>query len=186
MTATKFGERRESSIGCFERPGVPIQSKLLCTLIQRFGWQKGGRFVSKAGKYKATKITALCNDNGQIQDFEMGNGGESDHKAVKAIIPRIPKRVYVTADRGYDSKKLRNILRRKETMPLIPRRQRENQPTRRIPKPYIYQSRWKVEQSFSRTEQFRKLTVRNERDPYSYKQYWYLGLAWLEVKKLTG
>jgi transposase len=155
-------------------------------LIPPSGWQKGGYLVSKAGKFKSSKITALCNDAGQIQNFEIGNGGESDHKAVKAIVPKIPKAVYVTADKGFDSKKLRRKIRQNGAMPVIPRRQRENQPTRRTPKPHIYKSRWKMEQSFSRTDQFRKLTVRTERNPYSYKQYWYLGLAWLELKKLTG
>jgi len=155
-------------------------------LIQPFGWQKGGRLVSKAGKFKSSKITALCSEVGQIQDFEIGNGGENDHKAVKAIVHKIPKKVYVTADKGFDSKKLRRKIRQKGSMPLIPRRQRENQPVRRTPKPHIYKARWQMEQSFSRTDQFRKLQVRTERDPYSYKQYWYLGLTWIELKKLTG
>jgi IS5 family transposase len=155
-------------------------------LIQPSGWQKGGRLISKAGKFKSSKITALCNEEGQIQDFEIGNGGESDHRAVKAIVPKIPKQVYVTADKGFDSKKLRRKIRHNGSMPLIPRRQHANQPLKRTPKPHIYRARWKMEQSFSRTDQFRKLTVRYGRDPHSYKQYWYLGLAWLELKKLTG
>ena len=142
--------------------------------------------VSKAGKFKSSKITALCNEGGQIQSFEIGPGGENDHKAIKPIVSKIPKHVYVTADKGFDSKKLRRKIRHNGSMPLIPRRQRENQPLRRTPKPSIYKSRWIIEQSFSRTDQFRKLTVRYEREPNSYKQYWYLGLAWLELKKLTG
>ena len=184
--ATKCGKRQKSSTDCSERPAVQTRHKQLCTLIQRSGWQKGGRLVSKAGKFKSSKITAPCSEAGQIQDFEIGNGGENDHKAVKAIVHKIPKKVYVTADKGFDSKKLRRKIRQNGSMPLIPRRQRENQPVRRTPKPHIYKSRWRMEQSFSRTDQFRKLNVRTERDPYSYKQYWYLGLTWIELKKLTG
>jgi transposase len=155
-------------------------------LIRPSGWQKGGRLISKAGKYKTSKIIALCNEGGQIKTFELGKGGESDHKAVEPIVAKIPKKVYVTADKGFDSKRLRRRIRHKGAKPLIPRRQWKNQPSRRTPKPYIYKSRWQIEQAFSRTDQFRKLTVRYERDPNSYKQYWYLGLAWLELKKLTG
>ena len=151
-----------------------------------FGWQKGGDKISKAGKFKSSKITALCNEDGQIQIFEIGNGGESDHKAINAIVHKIPKLVYVTADRGYDSKKLRRKIRHQGSMPLIPRRQHQNKALKRTPKPYIYKSRWIMEQAFSRTDQFRKLSIRYERGVHNYKQGWYLGLAWLELKKLTG
>jgi transposase len=140
-----------------------------------FGWQKGGAKISKAGKFKSSKITALCNEQ-----------GESDHKAVLSILPQIPKQVYVTADRGYDSKKLRRKIRYQGSKPVIPRRQMSQKIHRRTRKPEIYKSRWIVEQAFSRTDQFKKLIVRTERDPNNYKQYWYLGLAWLELKKLMG
>lgn len=129
---------------------------------------------------------ALCNEEGQIQKFEVGNGGESDHKAINPIIPHIPKGVYATADRGFDSKKLRRKIRYMGSKPVIPKRQMSKKMLRRTPKPKIYKSRWIIEQAFSRTDQFRKLLVRMERNHYTYKQSWYLGLAWLEIKKLTG
>ena len=154
--------------------------------MPRFVWQKGGDKISKAGKFKASKIMALCNESGQIQRFEIGKGGQSDHRAVLPILPSIPKNVYLTADRGFDSKKLRRKLRHRQAKPLIPRRQFENKPRRRTPKPSIYRLRWIIEQAFSRADQFRKLTVRVERNCQNYKQYWYLGLAWLELKKFTG
>jgi transposase len=149
-------------------------------------WQRGGAKISRAGKYKTSKITALCNEDGQIQQFDIGNGGESDHKAVKRIVRHIPQNVFVTLDKGYDSKKLRRQIRQRRARPLCPRRQFKTQPLRRTPKPYIYKSRWIIEQAFSRTDTLRKLTVRYERNPYNYKQFWYLGLTWLELKKLTG
>lgn len=186
MTDTRCGKRQKCFTDYFEKPDVQIPPKPLCTLIQPSGWQKGGRLVSKAGKFKSSKITALCSERGQIQNFEIGNGGESDHKAINPIVPKIPKQVYATADKGFDSKKLRRKIRQNGAKPLIPRRQHKNQPLRRTPKPLIYKSRWQIEQAFSRTDQFRKLIVRTERDPNSYKQYWYLGLTWLELKKLTG
>jgi len=151
-----------------------------------FGWQKGGAKISRAGKFKSSKITALCNAQGQIQYFEIGNGGESDHKAIIPILPHIPSGVYLTADRGYDSKKLRRQIRSGKAKPLIPRRQMSKAIIRRTPKPIVYRSRWIMEQAFSRTDTFRKLCVRVERNPNHYKQYWYIGLAWLELQKLTG
>lgn len=142
--------------------------------------------MSKAGKYKTTKITALCNEAGQIQAIELSNGGESDHKAVNRILPHVPQKVYVTADRGYDSQKLRRKIRQQYANPVIPRRQQGNQKRRRTPKPFIYKLRWLIEVAFGRTDQFKRLLVRYERNPFTYKQFWYLGLAFLEVQKLTG
>lgn len=182
----KSGKRQRCFTDCSERPDARMLRRLSPTLIPRFGTQKGGDKISKAGKFKSSKITALCNEQSQIKNFEIGNGGESDHKAVISIIPSVPANVYVTADRGFDSKKLRRILRHKGSRPLIPRRQFPNSPLRRTPKPYIYKSRWQIEKAFSETDQFRKLLVRQERDSKTYKQYWYFGLAWLELKKLTG
>lgn len=150
------------------------------------GWQKGGEKISKAGKYKSSKVTALASEQGQIQHLDIAPGGQSDHKAIKPILKAIPKNVYVTCDRGDDSQKLRRQIRQKQPRPVIPRRQNTTQKVRRTTKPYIYKSRWIVEQAFSRTDQFRTLTVRYERVASTYKQFWYLGLAWLEIQKLTG
>lgn len=128
----------------------------------------------------------MANEDGQIQQIEIANGGESDHKAVLQIIPFVPRKVYVTLDRGYDSKKLRRKIRHLQAFPICPKRQHGNSPRRRTPKPFIYKLRWIIEQAFSKTDQFRKLLVRQERNPFNYKHYWYLGLAWLEIQKLTG
>ena len=93
------------------------------------GWQKGGDKISKAGKYKSSKMMALCNEDGQIQPFDLGNGGESDHKAVKLILPHIPKGVWVTLDKGFDSKKLRRHIRYRQARPACPRRPFKHLPT---------------------------------------------------------
>jgi hypothetical protein len=186
MTGFYCGRSRKCFIVYSGKLVVQNHLRQCPTLIPPFGLQKGGDKISKAGKFKSSKITALCNEKSQIQGFEIGNGGESDYKAVTPIISSIPTGVYITADRGFDSKKLRRILRYKGSMPLIPRRQFPNSPLRRTPKPHIYKCRWQIEKAFSQTDQFRRLLVRQERDSTTYKQYWYLGLTWLELKKLTG
>lgn len=149
-------------------------------------WQRGGALVSKAGKYKSTKIIASTNDDGEAIAFDLYAGGRHDTKTTDIIVPKIPKGVYVTADRGYDDKRLRWKLRRQGYYPVIPKRQMSKTVRRRTPKPHIYKSRWVIEQGFSRYDQFRKLTVRYERDPWSYKAFWYLGASLLNLHKLTG
>jgi hypothetical protein len=43
--------------------------------------------------------------------LKIGNGGESDHKAVISIIPSVPANGYITADRSFGSKKTEKSLR---------------------------------------------------------------------------
>lgn len=135
--------------------------------------------MSKAGKYKCSKITAICDEDGETQDFELDNGGKNDAKAVLPIIPKLPKASTVTMDRGYDDQKVRRKLWKQGNYPVIPRRQWKTGKRRRTPKPHVYKTRWKVEQHFSRYDQFRKLQTRYERNPYHYKAYWYLAASWL-------
>jgi IS5 family transposase len=53
------------------------------------------------------------------------------------------------ADKGYDSKELRNDLRNKGIKPLIPRREWKNRKQLRGPKPAGAKDRWKVERCFA-------------------------------------
>jgi len=43
---------------------------------------------TKAEKFKSNKITALCNEQSQIQSFEIGKGSKIDHKTVLLLCPR--------------------------------------------------------------------------------------------------
>jgi len=127
--------------------------------------------VSKAGKYKCTKIAAFCDEAGETKAFDLEPGGKNDTKACLPILPHLPTGSTVTMDRGHDDQKIRLKLWRKGIKPVIPRRQRKNGKRRRTPKPHLYKARWVVEQHFSRYDPFRKLAVRYERNPYHYKSY---------------
>lgn len=142
--------------------------------------------ISKAGKYKCTKITAFCDEAGETIDFDLEAGGRNDTKACLPILPKIPEHSTVTMDRGFDDQKIRRKCWRKGISPVIPRRQRKEGKRRRTPKPHLYKARWKVEWHFSRYDQFRKLSVRYERNPFHYKAYWYLAAAVLNFSRLTG
>jgi transposase len=142
--------------------------------------------VSRAGKYKTSKLTALCDDRGETKDFDLEKGGRHDCKAVLPILPKLPKSSIVTMDRGYDDKKIRRKLWKQGIQPVIPRRKTKKGKARRTPKPVLYKQRWVVEQHFSRYDQFRKLQTRYERNPYHYKAYWYLAASYLKGFQLTG
>lgn len=144
--------------------------------------KQGACWSVKPENTKPLKLRPSLMNKGRFKALS----GQSDHKAVLPILKHIPKQVYVTLDRGYDSQKLRRKIRHQGAKPVIPRRQMNKKIRRRTPKPSIYKLRWIVEQAFSRTDQFRKLLIRHERNPFVYKQYWYFALAWLERQKLTG
>jgi len=89
----------------------------------------------------------------------------------KIFVPRNGKRPRrrpktLVADRGYDAKKLRTELRKRNIQPIIPARKYKK---RKIPKigrpvgsyqPLQYQDRWKVERAFAWLYKFRRVTVR--------------------------
>lgn len=88
------------------------------------------------------------------------------------------------ADKGYDSRELRNDLRRRGIRPLIPRRKWVDRRQPRGRPPSSGTDRWKVERTFAwYQKKFRRLVARWERR----RQYWNgfvllaICLMWLEV-----
>ena len=81
---------------------------------------------------------------------------------------RRPKRLY--ADRGYDSKRHREELRRRHVTPVIARRKTEHGSG-------LGKVRWVVERTISWFHQFRRLGTRYDRDPERQEAFMSLGRA---------
>ena len=100
---------------------------------------------------------------------------------------RRPKRL--VADRGYDSRKLRNDLRERNIQPVIPARKWKN----RKPRPGrpvgsgnmdAYKGRWKIERTFSWMDNFRRLAVRFERKHLIYEAFLELTCALMCLNRI--
>jgi transposase len=91
----------------------------------------------------------------------------------------------IHADKGYDSKALRNFIRKKGLKPVIPHRKWKNR--RMCPGPKVPPSkdRWKVERCFSWMERkFRRLNVRWERRSKYWQGFLQLSIIFIWLEKI--
>ncbi len=106
---------------------------------------------------------------------------------------RVPRRrgrpktrpVSIVADKGYDSDRFREGLRRRGIRPCIPyRRGRRPKPGRK-PNLAAYRQRWHIERTFARLGNFRRLLVRFEHSATVYRGFLYLAAALICTRRLT-
>lgn len=155
----------------------------------------GGEGVRYGFKGKGVTIHAMVDGNGNPLSVISTGADESERSQVEPLIDNAevrtgkvgrPKKLpeALQADKGYDSRELRDRLRRRGITPMISRR---SWPDRKPPlgrPPNKPVDRWKVERSFAWFQRkYRRLVVRWERR----KKYWegFLILAvclfWIKV-----
>jgi transposase len=151
--------------------------------MPRLKWQKKGTHVGRAGKLKGTKITAPSDDSGRIQRFCLSAGNQHDAKAFEKLVRQLPKKGRVTADRGYDSKKIRQTLKSRGLRSIIPYRQRKTGKKRRQQSPLTYKDRDKVERAFAHLDRFRSIQTRFCRYATNWEAFSQLGCSLIELLK---
>jgi len=140
----------------------------------------GGEDVQYGFKGKGVTIHALVDRNGNPLSVISTGAAESERAQIDPLIDQIevltgktgrPKKLpaALQADKGYDSRELRDRLRRRGIAPMIPRR---SWPSRKPPRgrpPTKPIDRWKVERTFAWFQRkYRRLVVRWERR----NKYW--------------
>lgn len=90
-------------------------------------------------------------------------GGEvHDSKIAPELISKLPVTDYVIADKGYDSEELREAIRKKKSIPIIPRK--SNSKIGNFDMDWsLYKYRRLVENVFARLKHFRAITTRYEK-----------------------
>jgi len=140
----------------------------------------GGEGIGYGFKGKGVSLHTMTDGNGSpLSVISTGaDGGEREQigpliESVKILTGKRgrPNRrpAALQADKGYDSRSLRNELRRRGVTPMIPRREwpGRKKPRGRPPKKPV--DRWKAERTFAWLQRkFRRLTVRWERR----EKYW--------------
>ena len=115
-------------------------------------------------------------------DFEITGGEVHDCKVASEIFAKLPKADYMIADKGYDSEELRDIVRTKSSIPVIPRK--NNSKTGNDDMDWsLYKHRHLVENLFARIKHFRAIATRFDKLKRNYVSMVALacGFLWLPM-----
>ena len=89
-------------------------------------------------------------------------GNTSDYTPAQDCIGAVPPAKHLIADKGYDSNGLRNWLKSRGTEPVIPPRSNRKVQLRYDKK--LYRERNRIERSFGRLKDFRRIATRFDRN----------------------
>ncbi len=125
--------------------------------VQAIGVSRGGQ---------TTKIHALSDTLGRPVVLTVTAGNVSDIKMADALLAEVRACKHVLADKGYDSDKLRAIIRSKGAKPVIPGRKSRKKKIRYDKERYKF--RWMAEAVFCRLKDFRRVATRYDKLARNY------------------
>jgi transposase len=127
-------------------------------------WRKRGKKnqsigISRGGR--STKIHSSVDSQGRPLNFTLTGAQVRDSQAVEEVLntPRPP--LAITADKTYDSKKVRQPIKDEGARPVIP--SRVNAVTNAYSPKRIYRRRHKIENFFCRIKDWRRLATRYDK-----------------------
>ena len=154
----------------------------------------GGEDVGHGYKGKGLTVHALVDGNGMPLSMTSTPASGSERNQIEVLLDAVDVRTgrvgrpkkrpdALQADKGYDSRELRNRVRSRGIAPMIPRRTWPNrkQPVGRPPSKPV--DRWKVERTFAWLQiKYRRIAVRWERKNKYWRGFLCLAqsLLWLE------
>ena len=111
---------------------------------------------------QTTKIHALVDIVGRPAVLRLTPGNASDVKTAPDVLAEAPGRIRrLIADKGYDANWLRKNLRERNTTPIIPGTRSRKRKIRLDKK--RYRERWRVEATFCRLKDFRRIATRYDK-----------------------
>ena len=123
--------------------------------------------IGKSVAGHTSKIHLAVEANGLPIHFEITGGQVHDCKAAPEFIAKLPSSKYLMADRGYDSESLRQQIREKESIPLIPRKKNSVLGNKDF-NWNLYKYRHLVENAFARLKHFRSIATRYDKLKRNY------------------
>ena len=96
-------------------------------------------------------------------------------KAADQLIGETARMKRLIADRGYDANRLRQALKAKDTIPVIPGRRNRKRPIQYDER--RYRDRWRVEAMFCRLKDFRRVATRYDKLARNYLSAVHLAAA---------
>jgi len=136
---------------------------------QAIGKSKGGN---------TTKIHMAVDGFGLPIAFELTGGEVHDCKAAPELIEKVPVSDYLIADKGYDSEELREFIRKKPSIPMIPRK--SNSIIGNADMDWsLYKYRHLVENVFARLKHFRSIATRYDKLKRNYASMVAMGCSFM-------
>jgi transposase len=115
--------------------------------------------VSRGGR--STKIHAVADGKGRPLNFTVTGGQVHDSQVIETVLDRPRPPLAVTADKAYDSAKVRQQIQDEGALPVIPSRRTATQKAY-CPK-RIYRRRHKIENYFCRIKDWRSIATRYDK-----------------------
>lgn len=134
--------------------------------------------IGKSRGGHSTKVHLVVDSYGLPIDFEVTGGQVNDIKMAPELIDRAPVAEFFIADKGYDSEGLRNQIREKGAIPVIPRRSHSKAGNEGMDW-CLYKYRHLVENAFARLKHFRSIATRYDKLKRNYRSMIALACAFL-------
>ena len=123
---------------------------------------KENEAIGKSVAGNTTKIHMAVESCGFPIAFEITGGEVHDCKQAPSFIQSLPTAQYTVADKGYDSEELRQLIRDKSSIPVIPRK--NNSIIGNADMDWgLYKYRHLVENVFARLKHFRSIATRYDK-----------------------
>lgn len=123
--------------------------------------------IGKSRGGNTTKIHLAVDACGLPIDFEVTGGEIHDCKVAPEFIEKLPISDFTIADKGYDSEELRELIHKKSSVPVIPRK--NNSKKGNFDMDWcLYKYRHLVENAFARLKHFRAIATRYDKLKRNY------------------
>jgi transposase len=143
---------------------------------------EGDEAIGKSVAGNTTKIHMAVDAYGLPIDFEITGGEVHDCKIAPEFFAKLPDADYLIADKGYDSEELRDLVRARSSVPVIPRKSNSKTGNDDIDWG-LYKYRHLVENIFARLKHFRSIATRYDKLKRNYASLIALacGYLWLPM-----
>jgi transposase len=123
--------------------------------------------IGKSVAGNTTKIHMAVDAYGLPIEFDITGGEVHDCKIAPEFFTKLPHANYMIADKGYDSEELRDLIRAKSSVPVIPRK--SNSTIGNDDMDWgLYKYRHMVENIFARLKHFRAIATRYDKLKRNY------------------
>jgi transposase len=141
------------------------------------------RAIGQSRGGRTTKIHLAADANGLPIDFKITGGEVHDSQVAEQLICEVGQADYLIADKGYDSEKIRILVRKQHIVPIIPMKSNSKRENKEFDQ-YLYRLRHLVENAFARLKHFRAIATRFDKLARNYQSMVYIAcmLIWCKAK----